>query len=139
MKIFIVLGFLLILTSCTPLRELRFDTIENSIKTRTQPLMDLGKNNHVEEFDEKTYNNNERVDFLESEIAKMYGVTDASVVILENAAIISVDFDEDIREQDIARLKKSIEHRVKEKDSDIKYVSVTSAPELMEKLKDLVL
>ena len=140
MKLFILLGFLLIFAGCTPLRELRFDTIENSLKIRTAPLVtNSSEISHVEEFDNHLATNTTRIHFLEEEINKMYGVSDANVVILENAAIVSVDFNEDIREQDLARLKKSIEERVKNSDTSIKYVSVTSAPELMERLNEISL
>lgn len=139
-------------TGCTPLREVRFDTIQNSSQARANAIMKKyneqaykGEENYVVdelsvevvEFDEQAEDRRERIGILENIINEIEGVEDVSIVLVENAAVVAISLMDETADDKLISIKKEIEQVVREIDSSIRYVSVTAAPELMERINKL--
>ena len=89
--------------------------------------------NHVEEFYQKQEQKEDRITHLENEIINVKGVDTSNVVLMENAAIISITTQNGIEKSGFEAIRHNISNRVKQIYPDIKHVTVTIAPELVEK------
>ena len=132
-----ILVMLGIASGCTPLREVRFDTLQNSVRQRTEDLMQRNVGDHVQDFDRMTGHKEDRIVTLEDGIRQVIGIKDASVIIIENAAIVSVNLTEGTGNTAMPNIRRDIERRVKELDKSIRYVSVTASPEMIERLHEI--
>lgn len=150
--VLITLFFTTLFTGCTPLREVRFDTIQNSSHARANAIIkksnsQVYKNDKaymveditsdVIEFDHEAQNIKERIRILEDIIEDMDGINEANVVIMETAAIVSINITDEITNKKLVKLKQEIEQEIKLIDSSIKQVSVTTSPEFVEKLNNI--
>ena len=129
--------FVAILPSGCMVREVRFDSLENSIQKRTADMIEKNVGGYVQDLDRRMQTKEERIVNIENNVASINGVTSASVVILENAAIVSINIDEQIETSMMTALRRNVERKVKEVDRSIKYVSVTATPEMIEKLHEI--
>lgn len=150
--VLLTLFFTTLATGCSPLREVRFDTIQKSSQARANAIikksnLHVNKDNKaymveditsdVIEFDQETQNYKERVEILEDIIGDMDGIHEASVVIMETSAIVSINILEEITNEELVKLKQDIEHEIKLIDSSIEHVSVTTAPEFVERINNM--
>ena len=139
-------------TGCTPLREVRFDTIQNSSQARANAMMKKynesfykEEDNHiveeleleVVEFDEQLEDNRQRIVVLENIIREIEEIEEVSIVLVESAAVVAISLSDGITDDELINIKKEIEQVVKEVDTSIRYVSITSAPELIERINKL--
>jgi|GEM_PF-3529455 len=139
-------------TGCSPLREVRFDTIQNSAQARSNEIMKRHYENYakredsytaehlsleVVEFDEETEFQRERIRVLENVISEIQGIEDVSIVLVENAAIVAISVIGEVGDTELKSIKNKIEQVIKETDISIRYVSVTAAPELIERINKL--
>lgn len=135
-KLTLLVFGLFLMTGCSGVREVRFDSMQEVLKRQgTHPNKHLGNNLHevVHQPDAKE----KRVMELEAEIEKMPTIETANVVIIENAAIISVNFKGDASGSSLSRLKKEVKQRVREVDKTLRYISVTASPEILDKLYEI--
>ncbi|MCL1924697.1 MAG: YhcN/YlaJ family sporulation lipoprotein [Defluviitaleaceae bacterium] len=122
----------LFLTACSPLREVRFDALENSV---AYAFPELESTNVIDkEADFLT----QRTQKLESLVLGIDGIEGANIVILENAALVSLDFNERLEKRDIKAKKKVVEHKIKQVDSSVKHVSVSVTDEIVQKIYDVL-
>ena len=129
MKNLIVVLCILFLVSCSPVREVRFEPLYNSISGAADGIIEKNVDYNVNvEYVE------DRILKLEDSIISINGIKNASVIIIENAAIVSINLEEGIGNPSLPTIRRDIERRVKEIDKNIRYVSVTATPELIEKL-----
>ena len=133
MKIIFVFVFAFLLVGCD-VKEVRFDSLQNSVKSHAQDIIISSSNNHVNEFDDALKNKEDRIVLLEDTINNLVGIKNSSIVIFENAAIVSINVEEGIGNQMLTQLRRDIEKSIKENDNAIRYVSVTSTPEMIESL-----
>jgi len=136
MKI-LILFFGVLLVGCTPLRQVRFESLQSSTQNHVAKLSEKNNRNVAEEFDARNLVQGNRIETIESEIMKINGITEVEVVIIENAAILSIDLDENVKNREISKLKKHIEEKVREIDLELKYISVTTTSNFVDKLNEL--
>ena len=131
-------------TACQPLREIRTYPLQNSVyraaTNRTTPALQqledtLGE--HVERFDQQQKQMQARITYLEDELLNISGIDSINVVIIDHAAIVSVGLEDTVSKAGITYLREAISQQVKRLDSDIRYVTVTVSPELVELLDEL--
>lgn len=132
MKILVVVVALLILSACAPLREVRFDVLENSV---AGAFPEIESTNTIDiEADFIT----QRIQKLESLVEEMPGVENVKIAILENAALVYLEFEEHLVKKDIKAKKKVIEHKIKQVDSSLRYVSVSATEEMINKIYEVL-
>lgn len=140
-KMFALVGLLLLGTGCTSGRTVRLDSMQEVLRKQggsvnrnmannlSQVSHDVWGDNHAEKED--------RVSRLERHLEEMRSVETASVVLIENAAIVSVNFKGDVKPSELTELKKEVKQNVRAFDKALRYVSVTASPEIMDKLYDI--
>lgn len=134
----------LLLTGCQPLREVRTYPLQNSIHLtpagRIAPGLQQLEHKltaHVDSFDYHQSHLQERITYLENELLNISGIDTINVVIIENAAIISVSLQDNVSKAGISYLRDTIAQQTKRLDDDIRYVTVTVSPELAGFLDEL--
>lgn len=130
----------LLMTGCTPLREVRTDSLANNLKKQGEGVKRQLTTNLSEvttdmmRFDGYQDIKERRTQRIETELETMHMVDRANVVIIENAAIVSINFSEEVSNRNVGKMKKQIKERVKSLDKGLRYVSVSASPEILEKL-----
>lgn len=139
-------------TGCSPLREVRFDTIQNSSQARANEIMKRHYENYakqednymvenlsleVVEFDEDVEFQRERIRVLENIISEIEGIEDVSIVLVESVAVVAISVMGEVADNELIKIKNKIEQVIRETDVSIRYVSVTAAPELRERINKL--
>ena len=131
-----------LISGCGPVREVRLDSMQEVLRKQGGSVnKNIGANLH--EVGKDLFHNSElsekeqRVLYLEEAIKALGFVETANVVIIENAAIVSVNFKGDMDGELLPRLKKEVKARVRELDKTLRYVSVTASPEILDKLYDI--
>ncbi|MCL1935088.1 MAG: YhcN/YlaJ family sporulation lipoprotein [Defluviitaleaceae bacterium] len=128
-----------IITGCvqntsTPLQNSVRPAANNIISNN---IANTAENNYVEEFNDKMESIETRIENIENAITKMYGIKTANVLILENAAIVSISLDEGIGNPSVPTIRRDIEYKVRQIDPHIEHVSVSASAEIVEKLNDI--
>lgn len=132
-----------VFTGCQPVRVVRTEPLQNSVHRATagrlSPSLEhwYTSENHVDQFSQKQTTRLERIVNLENHVTQITGVDTASVVIIENAAIVSISIENGIGKPGIAPLREEVSRQVKQIDPDIQYVSVTVSPELVQRYHEL--
>ena len=116
-------------------REVRFDSLENSLYQRAMPI--IQQRDAVRNFDALNEQKDAHLAELEQDLSDIAGINEASVILMDNAAIVSINVDEGVGNHMLIGLRRQIEKTLKASDPSIKYVSVTSAPEMIERLHDI--
>ena len=134
----------LLLAGCQPLREVRTESLQASVQQATAGRIAPGLqqienqlHGHVTVFDEQQSAMQRRITYIEDELLLISGVDTVNVVIIENAAIVSVGLADNVSKAGITYLRDAISQQTKRLDPDIRYVTVTVSPELAERLNEL--
>ena len=133
MKTLLTMAFLsLILASCTPFREVRFDVLENSVASA---FPEIESTNSIDKSANFIVQRMQKLEYLVSEIE---GVEKPRIAILENTALVSLESNEGISKQDLKAKKKIIEYKIRQVDPSIKYVHVSATDDMIEKINEVL-
>lgn len=152
MPLLITLSFTTLVTGCSPLREVRFDTIQNSSQVRANAIVKknstrLYKNNEpyisedltsdVKGFEQATQNHIKKLRELEEMVANIEGVESVNIAIIKNSAIVSINFEQQVNNKDTIKIKNYIRNKIKQANPSIQSVSITAAPEFVERVNKI--
>lgn len=138
-----ILLAMLMFTGCTSIREVRLESLEEATKRQgygakrhmTANLSEVyGDSVKFEDYAEVR---EKRVELIERGLLQMGIVESANVVIIENSAVVSVNFTDAYKGRELTKLKRQIKNKVKEIDKSLRFVSVTASPEIIERLHDI--
>jgi len=127
-----IIATLLMLSACYPFHEVRFDALENSVASvfpEIEPTNTIDK-----EADFTT----QRTQKLESLVGEIQGIENVKIVIIENAALVSLEFEEHLTKKDIKAKKKVIEYKIKQVDGGLRYVSVSAKEETIDRIYEIL-
>lgn len=114
------------------------DNINTNIYEATQKESLKASNYYENEmFEPEDENINLRAEKIGNYLLKFDNVSNVSVIINGKFCIVALEPTQDMSEKDLLLFKRNIANKTKEFDNLIKYATVTTAPDLIEKSKDI--
>jgi len=80
--------------------------------------------------------NHNRANELTSKVKDIEGIENAVVTMNGNTALVGINLKEGYDEKDIAGLKTQVRHAIKNADSNIEHIGVTTAPEVITRMNN---
>lgn len=146
MKPFIYISIIMVILSSCAQNEKIVNSIYKINPREDNPM--ISQRNEIYETEENKYydneiydNENESIDIRSEKIGnyllKLDIIKNISVVINGKFCIIAIELTKELSEKDLLNFKRNIANKTKDFDNQIKYVTVTTAPSLVEKAKDM--
>ena len=92
----------------------------------------------VNEFDNLSKDIDLREKNISNEILKINNIKNVSIAIIDDSALVGIEFINDLSDKEIKKLKRSIELNVKNLDKNIKHVTITVVPELISRINNVL-
>lgn len=92
----------------------------------------------VNEFDNLSKDIDLREKNISNEILKINNIKNVSIAIIDDSALVGIEFINNLSDKEIKKLKRSIELNVKNLDKNIKHVTITVVPELISRINNVL-
>ncbi|NLP46270.1 MAG: YhcN/YlaJ family sporulation lipoprotein [Epulopiscium sp.] len=139
-RFFIAFVFLSILFGCTIKPQKTGDNIENrltNVLPQSPPFVSEYKAEDSYRRPDtvvEPVEDTKKAKKIASNITKQPEVEKATVLITGNTALVGIQLSQNLSNDDLDQLKREIESQVKQEQQDIKYVSVTNSPKLVDRM-----